>query len=50
MELKKKESSPTFRTTDSMKKKAHVVTRCFINLLKMFRLCSKKHKKNKGYA
>ena len=32
----------TVRTTESMKKKAHLFSRCLINLMKIFRLCKKK--------
>ena len=42
--IPKVESSETLKTTDSMKRKARVVSRFFINLLKLLRFC-KKHKK-----
>ena len=35
------ESSETLVTTDSEKKRAHVIARCFINIFKVFRLCRK---------
>ena len=38
------DSSSTIRTTASVKKKAKLIARCFINFIKCWRLC-KKHKK-----
>ena len=38
-------SSDTMRTTASMKRKANVVARCLINIMKVFRLCRKTRKK-----
>ena len=39
------ESSSTIKTTASMKKKAKLLSRCFINVLKCWTFC-KKHKKS----
>ena len=44
--MKPSESSQTLRTTDSEKKRAHVITRCLISIFKIFRMC-KKTRKNK---
>ena len=44
MEKTKKTSDDTIRTTDSMKEKAHVISRCFISIFKIFRLCRNKNK------
>jgi hypothetical protein len=35
-------SIDTGGTTRSMKEKAHVISRCVINILKMFRFCKRK--------
>ena len=43
-DIPKVESSSTIKTTDSMKKKAHILARCFINILKCWKICNK-HKK-----
>ena len=37
----KKTSDETIRTTDSMRAKANVLSRCFISILKIFRMCKK---------
>ena len=37
----KLESSSTIKTTVSMKKKAKLLSRCFINFIKCWRLCKK---------
>ena len=41
----KKTSSETMRTTESMKRRANVVARCLINIMKIFRMCKKTRKK-----
>jgi hypothetical protein len=46
-DIPKVESSETIKTTDSMKKKAHVLGRCLINILKFWKMC-KKHKKTQN--
>lgn len=46
-DIPKVESSETIKTTDSMKKKAHVLGRCLINILKFWKIC-KKHKKTRN--
>ena len=47
--MTKNDSSETLRTTESMKKKAHLFSRCLISIMKVFRMC-KKTRKNKGIA
>ena len=47
--MKKIDSSETLRTTESMKKKARLFSRCLISIMKVFRMC-KKTRKNKGIA
>ena len=39
MTIKESESSSTLRTTPTMRRKAHVVQRCVIALLKFWKLC-----------
>lgn len=46
MEKTKKTSDDTIRTTDSMKEKAHVISRCFISIFKIFRMCRKNKNKH----
>ena len=41
----KKTSSQTMRTTESMKRRANVVARCLISIMKIFRMCKKSRKK-----
>ena len=47
-DIPKVESSDTIKTTDSMKKKAHILARCFINMLKCWKICIKRKKTQKG--
>ena len=51
MTAKKESTSDTFRTTESMKRKANVLARLYINILKVLRICcpnSKNKKKHKN--
>ena len=34
-------NTETLRTTESMKRKANVISRCMINIFKIFRMCKK---------
>ena len=47
--MKKIDSSETLRTTETMKKKARLFSRCLISIMKVFRMC-KKSRKNTGRA
>ena len=47
MSVKKTDSSETLRTTDSMKRRAHLCERFVISLMKLFRLCGKRKQKPK---
>ena len=42
------ESSSTIKTTASMKKKAKLLSRCFINILKCLTFCKKHEKSQKN--
>jgi hypothetical protein len=44
----KKDSSETLRTTDSMKRRAHLCSRFLITLMKLFRLLKCGKRKRKG--
>ena len=44
MTLTKSESTDTLRTTKTMREKAKVVSRCFINMLKFWRVCCREKK------
>ena len=46
--IPKVDSTETFRTTNTMREKAKIISRCVVNILKMFRVCckEKKHKEN----
>ena len=48
MPVKKTDSSETLRTTDSMKRRAHLCSRFVISLMKLFRLCGKSKRKPKA--
>ena len=39
---KKNESDSTIRTTASMERRANVVKRCLISMMKIFRMCKRK--------
>ena len=43
-DIPKVESSETLQTTESMKKKAHILARCLINILKFWKVCKKRKK------
>ena len=46
--MKPSESSDTLRNTKTERQKAKIITRCIVNILKMFRICcrEKDTKKN----
>ena len=44
-----KRNSDSIITTPTMRRKAKMLSRCFINIMKIFRMC-KKSKKHKGNA
>ena len=48
MPNEKKESSETLRTTESMKRRAHLCSRFLITLMKIFRLFKCNKRKRKG--
>jgi hypothetical protein len=48
MPVKKTDSSETLRTTESMKRRAHLCSRFVISLMKLFRLCGKSKRKPKA--
>mgnify|MGYP004106949261 CR=1 FL=1 len=50
MTSKKESASETFRTTESMKRKANVLARLYINVLKLFRICCPNSKNRKKHA
>ena len=43
--MQKSDSRESMRTTKTMKEKAHAMSRCFISMMKIWRLCIKKKKK-----
>ena len=43
--MEKSDSRESMRTTKSMKEKAHAFSRCLITMMKIWRLCIKKKKK-----
>ena len=45
MTKQKKDSSETLRTTDTMRRRAHLCSRFVINVMKLFRLCGKSKRK-----
>ena len=50
MPTKKESTSDTFRTTESMQRKANVLARLYINILKVFRICCPNGKKRKKHG
>ena len=48
MPNEKKDSSETLRTTDTMKRRAHLCSRFVITVMKLFRLCGKRKQKPKS--
>ena len=45
---KKKDSSDSFKTTNTMRMKSKAISRCIISILKIFRLCGCGKKRQKG--
>ena len=43
--MEKSDSRDSIRTTKSMKQKAHAISRCLISMIKIWRVCVKKKKK-----
>ena len=47
-DIPKVESSDTIKTTRSERRKAEILKRCFINILKCWRMCKKRDKTQKN--
>ena len=45
---KKRDSSDSFKTTNTMRMKSKAITRCIISIMKIFRLCGCGKKRQKG--
>jgi hypothetical protein len=45
---KKRNSSDSFKTTATMRRKSKAISRCVISILKIFRLCGCGKKRQKG--
>ena len=46
----KEDSQESFKTSKTMRQKAQAVGRCFLNMLKLWRLCWRKKTPKKGEA
>ena len=42
--MTKKDSTMTIETSPTLRKKGYIVGRCFINIMKVFRMCKKSKK------
>ncbi len=45
--MKKKDSTMTIETSPTLRRKGFIVGRCFINIMKVFRMCKKRKKEPK---